>query len=56
MNLCTSRISPDWWDYTCLPLEIVDEVARLTVRDLEKLSRPGFRVRQPIRNRSLRSI
>ncbi|HEY3900897.1 MAG TPA: glucosamine-6-phosphate isomerase [Chthoniobacter sp.] len=44
MNLCTSRISPDWWDYTCLPLEIVDEVARLTPRDLEKLSRPGFRV------------
>jgi glucosamine-6-phosphate deaminase len=44
MNLCNSRISPDWWDYTCLPLEIVDEVARLTPRDLEKLSRPGFRV------------
>jgi glucosamine-6-phosphate deaminase len=44
MNLCSSRISPDWWDYTCLPLEIVDEVARLTPRDLEKLSRPGFRV------------
>lgn len=44
MNLRTSSISPDWWDYTCLPLEIVDEVARLTPRDLEKLSRPGFRV------------
>lgn len=44
MNLRTSSISPDWWDYTCLPLDIVDEVARLTPRDLEKLSRPGFRV------------
>jgi glucosamine-6-phosphate deaminase len=44
MNLRTSSISPDWWDYTCLPLEIVEEVARLTPRDLEKLSRPGFRV------------
>jgi glucosamine-6-phosphate deaminase len=44
MNLRTSSISPDWWDYTCLPLDIVEEVARLTPRDLEKLSRPGFRV------------
>ena len=44
MNLRPSSISPDWWDYTCLPLDIVDEVARLTPRDLEKLSRPGFRV------------
>ena len=44
MNLRTSSISPDWWDYTCLPLELVDEVARLTPRDIEKLSRPGFRV------------
>ncbi len=44
MNLRSSSISADWWDYTCLPLDIVDEVARLTPRDLEKLSRPGFRV------------
>lgn len=44
MNYRTSSISPDWWDYTCLPLDIVDEVARLTPRDVEKLSRPGFRV------------
>lgn len=44
MNYRPSSISPDWWDYTCLPLEIVDEVARLTPRDVEKLSRPGFRV------------
>ncbi|MEP6670014.1 MAG: glucosamine-6-phosphate isomerase [Chthoniobacter sp.] len=44
MNLRTSSISPDWWDYTCLPLDIVEEVARLTPRDIEKLSRPGFRV------------
>jgi glucosamine-6-phosphate deaminase len=44
MNLRPSSISPDWWDYTCLPLDIVEEVARLTPRDLGKLSRPGFRV------------
>jgi glucosamine-6-phosphate deaminase len=44
MNLRDSSISPDWWDYTCLPLDIVDDVARLTLRDLAQLSRPGFRV------------
>jgi glucosamine-6-phosphate deaminase len=44
MNYRNSSISPDWWDYTCLPLDIVEEVARLTPRDVEKLSRPGFRV------------
>jgi glucosamine-6-phosphate deaminase len=44
MKLRPSSISPDWWDYTCLPSELVEEVARLTQRDLERLSRPGFRV------------
>lgn len=40
----TSAISPDWWDYTCIESDIVDAVARLTPRDIEKLSRPGFKV------------
>jgi glucosamine-6-phosphate deaminase len=40
----TSAISPDWWDYTCIDSGIVDAVARLTPRDLEKLARPGFKV------------
>ncbi len=44
MNHRTSSISTEWWDYTCLPSDIVAEVARLTPRDLGKLSRPGFRV------------
>jgi glucosamine-6-phosphate deaminase len=44
MKLRPSSISADWWDYTCLPGELIDEVARLAPRDLEKLSRPGFRV------------
>ena len=39
-----SAIAPDWWDYTTLETELVDQVARLTPRDVEKLSRPGFRV------------
>ncbi|MFN0065999.1 MAG: glucosamine-6-phosphate isomerase [Limisphaerales bacterium] len=39
-----SAIAPDWWDYTCLPAELIEEVAHLTPRELERLSRPGFRV------------
>ena len=39
-----SSISPDWWDYTCLHRDLIDEAARLTPRDLARLSRPGFRV------------
>ena len=44
MKLRPSSISADWWDYTCLDKALVDEVARLVPRDLERLSRPGFRV------------
>jgi glucosamine-6-phosphate deaminase len=44
MNLRTSSISPDWWDYTCLPADLIADAARLTAKQLEKLSRPGFRV------------
>lgn len=43
-NRRLSAIAADWWDYTTLPSEIVDEVARITPRDLERLSRPGFKV------------
>ncbi len=39
-----SAIAPDWWDYTTLDDELIQAVARLTARDLVKLSRPGFRV------------
>ena len=39
-----SSIAPDWWDYTTLPNEIIEAVAPLTARDVERLSRPGFRV------------
>jgi len=40
-----SKVAPGWWDYTTLDREILDDAARLTVRDLEQLSRPGFAVR-----------
>jgi glucosamine-6-phosphate deaminase len=39
-----SHITPDWWDYTTLDSEIIQYAAKLTVKDLEKLSRPGFKV------------
>lgn len=40
----TSSISADWWDYTTLDPELIEAVARLTPKDLERLSRPGFKV------------
>lgn len=39
-----SKIAPDWWDYTTLDREILDDAARLTLEDLAALSRPGFTV------------
>ena len=39
-----SAIAPDWWDYTTLDPGLVDEAARLSARDLQRLSRPGFTV------------
>jgi glucosamine-6-phosphate deaminase len=40
-----SKISPEWWDYTTLDREILDDAARLSAEDLLALSRPGFTVR-----------
>lgn len=39
-----SHIAPDWWDYTTLDNELINDAAKLTERDLLKLSRPGFKV------------
>lgn len=39
-----SKIAPDWWDYTTLDTEILDDAAKLTVDDMVGLSRPGFKV------------
>ncbi len=39
-----SQVAPNWWDYTTLDRDILDDAARLTARDLEQLSRPGFSV------------
>jgi glucosamine-6-phosphate deaminase len=39
-----SKIAPDWWDYTTLDKEILSDAARLSVKDMEALIRPGFKV------------
>ena len=39
-----SKVAPEWWDYTTLDAEILDDAARLTAEDLAQLSRPGFQV------------
>jgi glucosamine-6-phosphate deaminase len=39
-----SHIAPDWWDYTTLESDLINDAARLTERDLRQLSRPGFKV------------
>ena len=40
-----SKISPDWWDYTTLDNEILNDAAGLSAADLEGLSREGFAVK-----------
>ena len=39
-----SKVAPDWWDYTTLDRSILDAAARLTLKDLKKLERPGFTI------------
>jgi len=38
-------VAPGWWDYTTLDEKIQADAARLTVRDLAELARPGFEIR-----------
>ncbi len=44
MSRKRSILAPDWWDYTTLDDEILDDAARLSPDDLLALSRDGFRV------------
>jgi glucosamine-6-phosphate deaminase len=39
-----SKVAPQWWDYTTLDREILDDAAKLNEKDIQQLSRPGFRV------------
>jgi glucosamine-6-phosphate deaminase len=39
-----SSIAPGWWDYTTLENDIIRDAAKLTPRQMERMSRPGFKV------------
>ena len=39
-----SKVAPDWWDYTTLEPQLLEDAAKLTEKSLLKLSRPGFQV------------
>lgn len=39
-----SKVAPQWWDYTTLDPEILEDAAKLSEKSLFKLSRPGFQV------------
>jgi len=41
----TSKVAPEWWDYTTLDDKILADAARLSAADIEGLSRPGFTIR-----------
>lgn len=40
-----SSIAPEWWDYTTLDREILDDAARLKAEDFPGLARPGFAIK-----------
>ena len=39
-----SKLAPDWWDFTTVDQEILNDAAKLTPQDMLELSRPGFKV------------
>jgi len=39
-----SMLAPDWWDFTTLSDDILNDAAKLTPKDILQLSRNGFRV------------
>jgi len=44
MARAISKVAPQWWDYTTLDEQILDDAAKLSAEDLAGLSRPGFKV------------
>lgn len=39
-----SMLAPDWWDYTTLDDELLNDAAKLSVEDMSGLGRAGFKV------------
>ncbi len=44
MGRKVSILAPEWWDYTTLDDELLNDAARLTADDMASLSRVGFQV------------
>ena len=44
MARAISKVAPEWWDYTTLDAELLEDAAKLNEKALLKLSRPGFTV------------
>lgn len=44
MSRKLSMLAPEWWDFTTLDDELLNEAARLTPKDMLQLSREGFKV------------
>ena len=40
-----SMLAPDWWDFTTLDEQLLSDVAKLSSKDLQQLTREGFRVK-----------
>ncbi|GAJ17702.1 unnamed protein product, partial [marine sediment metagenome] len=40
----TSMLAPQWWDFTTLDDEILNDAAKLTAEDMAGLNREGFKV------------
>ena len=40
----TSKVAPEWWDYTTLDKALLDEAASLTEKDILSLAREGFAI------------
>ena len=39
-----SMLAPDWWDFTTLDNELLNDAAKLSPDDMLQLSRDGFKV------------
>ena len=39
-----SMLAPEWWDFTTLDNEILNDAARLKPKDIQQLSREGFKI------------
>lgn len=44
MARALSKIAADWWDYTTLSEDLLQDAAKLTEKDIRQLARPGFKV------------